>query len=84
MSNSTVKHLLCGSSHFANSWRKDFTEKHASGTILAADRHISEAGESSHLLTRLKDKKITLPANPDHWPTRQHLEWHRRYRFLGG
>jgi hypothetical protein len=52
-------------------------------TILVADRHFSEAGESACLLTRMKDRKITLPANPAHWPSQQHLEWHRNHKFLG-
>jgi len=52
--------------------------------ILLADRHISEAGDAALLLTRLKDRKITLSANPAHWPARQHLEWHRKHRILGG
>jgi hypothetical protein len=31
----------------------------------------------------MKDRKITLPANPAHWPAQQHLEWHRSRKFLG-
>jgi len=53
-------------------------------TILTADRHFSEAGEEAFLLGRMKDKRITLPANTDYWPAQQHLEWHRKHKFLGG
>jgi len=31
----------------------------------------------------MKDKKITLPANPAQWPAQKHLEWHRNHKFLG-
>lgn len=51
--------------------------------ILTADRHFSEAGESAFLLGRMKGKRITLPANTAHWPGQQHLEWHRKHKFLG-
>jgi putative restriction endonuclease len=52
-------------------------------TVLVAERHFSEAGESAHLLARMKDLKIILPANPAHWPAQQHLAWHRTHKFLG-
>jgi hypothetical protein len=51
--------------------------------VIVAERHFAEAEKSAHLLIRLKDRKITLPANPSHWPARQHLAWHRSHRFLG-
>jgi putative restriction endonuclease len=52
-------------------------------TVLVADRHFAEAGEAAHLLAHMKDRKITLPANPAHRPAQNHLEWHRNHRFLG-
>ena len=52
-------------------------------TILTADRHFSEAGEGALLLGGLKGKRIILPANITHWPAQQHLEWHRKHKFLG-
>jgi len=52
-------------------------------TVLVADRHFHEAGESAHLLAHMKDRKITLPANPAQWPAQQHLEWHRNHKFQG-
>lgn len=52
-------------------------------TILTADRHFAEAGEESFQLGRMRDKRITLPANAAHWPAQQHLEWHRKHKFLG-
>lgn len=39
--------------------------------------------ESAHLLTRMKDRKVTLPTNPDYRPAQQHLAWHRTHKFLG-
>jgi putative restriction endonuclease len=53
-------------------------------TVLVAERHFAEAGDAAFLLARMQGRKITLPANPSHWPARQHLEWHRKHRFLGG
>lgn len=58
------------------SMRDDFT-------VLVADRHFSEAGEDLHLLVRMRDRKIILPANPCQWPAQKHLEWHRKNKFLG-
>lgn len=52
-------------------------------TVLVAERHFAEAGESALLLSGMKDRKITLPANPSHWPEQKHLEWHRNHKFLG-
>jgi len=73
---------LCKNAHwlFDNGlWtlRDDFT-------ILTADRHFAEAGEAAFLLGRMKDKQITLPANDSYWPAQQHLEWHRKHKFLEG
>lgn len=51
-------------------------------TILTADRHFSEAGESAFQLGRMKGKRIALPANSAYWPGQQHLEWHRKHKFL--
>lgn len=51
-------------------------------TILTADRHFSEVGESAFLLGQMKGKQITLPANSAYWPGQQHLEWHRKHKFL--
>jgi putative restriction endonuclease len=51
-------------------------------TILTADRHFSEAGESALLLGRMKGTRITLPSNAAYWPGQQHLEWHRKHKFL--
>jgi putative restriction endonuclease len=51
-------------------------------TILTADRHFAEAGESALLLGQMKGKRITLPANIAYWPGQQHLEWHRKHKFL--
>jgi hypothetical protein len=31
----------------------------------------------------MKNRKITLPANPANWPAQQHLAWHRHHKFLG-
>jgi putative restriction endonuclease len=53
-------------------------------TVLIAERHFAEAGDSAFLLARMKGRKITLPANPSHWPSPQHLAWHRSHKFLGG
>ncbi len=44
---------------------------------------LSEAGDAAHLLAPMKDRRITLPANPTHWPAQRHLEWHRSHTFLG-
>jgi putative restriction endonuclease len=52
-------------------------------TVIVADRLFSEAGESAHLLAGMKNRKISLPANPDHRPAQKHLEWHRNHKFLG-
>jgi len=46
-------------------------------TVLVAARHFAEAGKSAFLLARMQGRKITLPANPSHWPAPQHLAWHR-------
>ena len=52
-------------------------------TVLVAERHFAEAGDDALLLARMRDRKITLPANPAHRPSPQHLAWHRNHRFLG-
>lgn len=52
-------------------------------TVLVAERHFAEVGESALLLSGAKDKKITLPVNSSHWPAQKHLEWHRNHKFLG-
>lgn len=52
-------------------------------TILTADRHFAEAGEETFQLGRMRDKRIILPANTAHWPAQQHIEWHRKHKFLG-
>ncbi len=51
-------------------------------TVLVAERHFSEAGQSALLLARMKDRKITLPSNPAHWPEQHHLAWHRTHKCL--
>jgi putative restriction endonuclease len=53
-------------------------------TVLVAEKHFAEAGDAALLLARMQGCKLALPANPAHWPTPQHLEWHRRHKFLGG
>ena len=52
-------------------------------TVIVAERHFCEAGDAARLLAPMKDRTITLPATPAHWPARKHLEWHRCHRFLG-
>lgn len=52
-------------------------------TVLVAERHFSEAGDAALLLGRMKDRKISLPADPSYWPAQKHLEWHRNHTFLG-
>jgi putative restriction endonuclease len=52
-------------------------------TVLLAERHFCESGEAAHLLSGMRNRKITLPAEPAHWPAQRHLEWHRTHRFLG-
>jgi hypothetical protein len=52
--------------------------------VLVAARHFAEAGDAAFLLARLQGRKITLPANPSHWPAPQHLAWHRSHKFLRG
>lgn len=52
-------------------------------TVLTADRHFAEAGDEAFQLGRMRGKRITLPANTAHWPAQQHLEWHRKHKFLG-
>lgn len=52
-------------------------------TVLVAERHFAEAGEEALLLTRMKGRKVKLPANPRNWPDYRHLAWHRNNRFLG-
>jgi putative restriction endonuclease len=51
-------------------------------TVLVAERHFAEAGDSAFLLTRMKNMKVTLPADPRQWPAQKHLQWHRNYKFL--
>lgn len=53
-------------------------------TVLVADRHFAEAGESALLLSRMRGRKITLPAARAYWPSPKHLHWHRNNKFLGG
>ena len=53
-------------------------------TVLVAEKHFAEAGDASFLLARVQGRKLTLPANPAHWPAPQHLAWHRSHKFLGG
>jgi len=52
-------------------------------TVLTADWHFAEAGESAFLLGQMGNKQIVLPKNQAHWPAQQHLEWHRKHKFLG-
>lgn len=53
-------------------------------TVLVAKRHFAEVGDAAHLLSRMQDCQLTLPANPAHWPAAQYLAWHRSHKFLGG
>ena len=52
-------------------------------TVLVAGRHFAEVGPAALLLARMQGRRITLPANPSHWPAPQHLAWHRSHNFLG-
>lgn len=52
-------------------------------TVIVANRHFSEAGESAHLLTAMVGRQVHLPARRELWPDVRHLHWHRTHKFLG-
>ncbi len=52
-------------------------------TVIVAELHFAEAGDSALLLASMKDRKVTLPADPGQRPEQKHLRWHREQKFLG-
>ncbi len=52
--------------------------------VLIAASRFDEAGDDSHLLKRLAGCTVRLPGNPDVWPGRAHLAWHRQHRLKAG
>ncbi|MGK2906971.1 MAG: HNH endonuclease [Desulfuromonadales bacterium] len=52
-------------------------------SVVVAERHFAEAGDSAILLSHMKNKKVTLPADPGQWPALKPLQWHCNHKFLG-
>lgn len=47
-------------------------------TVIVAEGHFDERGETPHLLKPRAGSRIQLPLNEYFWPSRESLSWHRR------
>jgi len=51
--------------------------------IVAASDHFSEDGSECFLLRRVAGRRVDLPTDPNCWPAREHLNWHRLNKLSG-
>ncbi len=47
--------------------------------VLIGRRRFDEAGANELLLSPKEHTRILLPADPNYWPDKAHLSWHRKY-----
>jgi len=47
--------------------------------ILVAAKRFDESGAEALLLSLKANSRIFLPADPNYWPDKAHLTWHRKY-----
>jgi putative restriction endonuclease len=53
-------------------------------TVVVARERFDESGDAGLLLGQREGQRIQLPANPDYWPEKAHLRWHREHKFVAG
>lgn len=47
--------------------------------VLVAGRRFDESGTEAFLLSRRANTRIFLPNDPNYWPDKTHLAWHRKH-----
>lgn len=47
--------------------------------VLVAAKRFDESGAEAHLLSLKANRRILLPADPNYWPDKAHLAWHRKH-----
>lgn len=47
--------------------------------VLVATRRFDESGAEAFLLSLRANSRILLPADPNYWPDKAHLAWHRKH-----
>ncbi|MGE5217453.1 MAG: HNH endonuclease [Chloroflexota bacterium] len=47
--------------------------------VIVDRQRFDESGANEQLLSRKANTRILLPADPDYWPDKTHLAWHRKY-----
>jgi len=47
--------------------------------VLVATRRFYESGAEALLLSLKANTRILLPADPNYWPDKTHLAWHRKH-----
>jgi putative restriction endonuclease len=50
--------------------------------VLVAVKRFDESGADTFLLSRKANNRILLPADPNYWPDKAHLGWHRKVLSL--
>ena len=51
--------------------------------VLIDTKRFDESGASELLLSRKAKTQIFLPPDPNYWPSKTHLAWHRKYHGYG-
>lgn len=70
---------LCKNAHWAfdaGLWTLDDNYK-----VLVAQNRFDESGNEAMLLKPLAGHRVLLPTNPQLWPDKKHLHWHRTQKF---
>ena len=49
--------------------------------VLVAHKIFKESGPEFVLLSAFENQQILLPQNPNYWPDKQCLKWHREHRL---
>lgn len=47
--------------------------------VLVAATRFDESGTEAFLLSRRANTRVVLPSDPNYWPDRTHLAWHRKH-----
>jgi predicted restriction endonuclease len=48
-------------------------------TVLVATKRFDESGAEPLLLSLKANTRIGLPTDPQYWPAKSHLAWHRKH-----
>lgn len=49
--------------------------------VIVAINRFHESGDNALLLSRLAGRRINVPGDPNYWPDKTHLAWHRKHKF---